>query len=269
MSITIGNPHLLTSLIAVDEVIDLAKQNRNHVEVLGLLVTNIVLGAIKSLEKRDYKSFDANPGDGGCQIRALELRSLVIRLEQEGFQECCSLKNFFLQFKKAGQERRNNPGRLESSLHRGFEEELSQLKISKEMEYLLHCYFSASLRVPYQTCENGVIMTRSDVSRLAKLSKNIDRLESKHRKKIVENHQKKLSMLSVEAIRASARQLSSLDLGEKQFLVRMLSKEHTHLFTPNKEFEPKEFGCLFYEMKTVLACLKEERGVVWPEKHCA
>lgn len=46
---------------------------------IALLITNTALNAIKAFEQGLYKKFDANPGDGGCQMRALELRQLMKR----------------------------------------------------------------------------------------------------------------------------------------------------------------------------------------------
>ena len=130
------------------------------------------------------------------------------------------------------------------------------------MEYLLHCYLSAVLRTPYRTQEDGVILTKSEVSKLSMLSKNIDCLSSEFRNKIVEENQKQLSLLSLEAIYASSKKITSLKNKEKDLMVTMLSKDHRRAFSPDEKYESKTFGCLFYEVKAVLTCLKEERGII-------
>lgn len=160
------------------------------------------------------------------------------------------------------QNKKNNPRKQQTLAHGFFQEQFSQLHVSKEMEYIVHCYLSTKLRVPYYVHENGVIMTKSDVFQLVKFSKKIDILDAEFRRKIVENNQKRLSILSVDFIRDSAHRITSLKAEEKALLTTMLSEEHTHLFTPDKKFEPKAFGCLFYEIKVLLLCLKKERGIV-------
>lgn len=136
------------------------------------------------------------------------------------------------------------------------------LKVSKEIQYLLHCYLSAVLRTPYRIQEDGVIMTKSEVSKLSMLSKNIHCLKIEFRNKIVEENQKQLSILSLEAIHASSEKITSLENKEKELMVTMLSKDYRRSFSPDEKYEPKAFGCLFYEVKAVLTCLKEEEGVI-------
>lgn len=234
---------------------------------IALLITNTALNAIKAFEQGLYKKFDANPGDGGCQMRALELRQLMKRgltrklcsgLEEE----CCSLKIETSRIKDFILKKQPYEGCVFGS-EKIIEQALfEELKVSKEMEYLLHCYLSTVLRTPYRIQENGVIMTKSDMSKLSILSKNIGVLSSEFRNKIVEENQEHLSILSLEALRASARRATSLKDKEKELMLTMLSKEHVRLFTPDEKYKPKAFGCVFYEVKAVLTHLREEQGII-------
>lgn len=264
MSIATVRP-LVTSLLPThaQEVISKLQENQRCAETrmfaITLLITNVVLGAIKALKGGDYRSFDANPGDGGCQVRAMELRRLV-QMDLKG--ECSFLQKKAQEINKNVQHRKNTAHKPQNPLEEFFLEQFDQLGVSKEMEYLLHCYLSAKLRAPYYTHENGVIMTKSDISYLAKLSQKIDTLDYTFRRKIVENNQKNLSSLSLDLLRDSAMRITSLKGEEKALLITMLSEKHTHVFTPHKDFEPKTFGCLFYEIKVLLSYLKEECGII-------
>jgi hypothetical protein len=227
---------------------------------VALLIVNAVLGATKVLKQRNYKSLDANPGDGGCQARALELRRLTMMDLKD---ECASLEKIAKEIKTLVNIRKGNPKeRLKCTSDVFFQNNFGALIVSKEMEYILHCYLSTVLRTPYQTLSNGVVMTRSEMSRLSVLSDKITVLDRDSRRKIVEENQKTLSMLSVAAIHFSATQITSLESEEKKLMITMLSPEQTHLFTPDVKYEPKAFGCLFYEAKTVLIRLREEQGIV-------
>jgi hypothetical protein len=42
----------------------------------------------------------------------------------------------------------------------------------------------------------------------------------------------------------------------------MLSERHTHVFTADRRFPPKAFGCLFYAMKMLLHRLREEQTLI-------
>lgn len=227
---------------------------------LALLVINTVLGTIKTLKQNHFKGLDANPGDGGCQLRALELSRLV---KMDLKDELRLLEKTALEIKSLLNLRKGSPKeQAKSSSYVFFQAQLGALRISNEVQYLLHCYFSKVLRTPYAVNANGVTMTKSDISKLSILSEKIGALDVFVRRTIVESHQKQLSLLSMDAIRFSASQITSLESVEKELIVTMLSSEHTHLYTPDLKYEPKAFGSLFYEIKTVLIRLREERGIV-------
>jgi hypothetical protein len=226
----------------------------------ALLIVNTALGAIKALKQGNYTCLDANPGDGGCQSRALELRRLVMMDLQE---ECSALGKAASGLKSLVNKRKGNPKeRSKYTSQAFFQDHLESLTISKEMEFILHCYLSTVLRTPYQTQTNGVVMTKSEVSKLSVLSDKITVLDTISRRKIVEINQKTLSLLSVAAMHFSATQIISLEPEEKELMVTMLSPEQTHIFSPDIKYESKAFGCLFYEVKTVLVRLREEQGIV-------
>ncbi len=218
---------------------------------------NSLLRAINTLEKGGTD--DANPGDGGCQNRALVNR----RLKQIDLKaECESLKKSGEAIKKLLNNRQGNDKPKKCSSSTFIREQFGGLMISQEMEFLVHCHVSAVLRTPYETLSNGVVMTKSDMSKLSKLSNGIGKLDACKRHKIVEENQKTLSILSLVYLREEAAQISTLGNEEKELMILMLSEEHTHVYTPDPIYESKTFGCLFYEVKTVLIRLREEEALV-------
>lgn len=232
-----------------------------HMCAVARLVTQVVLRAIKAFNEKDYKLLDANPGDGGCQNRAI----ILLELTKTNFGSLDGV------LKKAGEvdalitKRKQTKQNLQPQLFFG-EHFLEKRDLTPEMEYIFRCYLLTAIRSPYQTLPNGVVMTRSDSSRLSRLSKDLDKIKPIFRKKIVEENQAALSILSMQAMRfLAAKQNNSLT-------TLMLSPEHTHIFSPNSdEFEPKAFGCLFYSVKTVLSCLRERQEIAFlktivPEK---
>lgn len=231
---------------------------------LSIVIVNLVLQTIEAMRKKNYILFDGNPGDDGCQCRALELRRLF-QLDLGG--ESSALEKSVSQVKRCVMQRKDNQKEQKKcSPNAFFQGLLGQMKISKEMEFLLHCYLSKVFRTPYKQEKNGVIRTRSEVSKftcLSKYERAIDLLGFKTRQRILELNQQALSKLSVESMRISACQTTLLRDEEKQLMPSMLSEANTHLFSPDPEsYLPKYFGCLFYEVKTLLVCLKEEGGLV-------
>lgn len=210
---------------------------------LALLVVNVASGAIAALRRSDYKAFDAIPGDGGCQMRALELRRLI---SLDLTAECDTLETK-VQAEKALFKANDPELLLRTAIH-----------VSKEMEYFLLCYLSQTTRTVYKKTPNGVPLNRSDISCLAKLSKQIDTVDIAFRRKILEMNQLKIAALSIDATYRSAQQINGAD----QLLVTMLSSEHQRQFTDDPKYTPKTFACQFYTVKAMLLRLKEELGIV-------
>lgn len=266
MAITLNKKLLISSLLPQSIIDGLRTEDEDKklgeaaMCATSLLIVNIALGAVKALEQRDYKALDANPGDAECQARALELRRLI---KMDLKEECSALAKVALGIKNLVNIRKGSPkDRVKCTAGAFFQTHFGSLNISNEIEYIMHCYLSKVLRAPYHTHANGVIMTKSDISKLEVLSEKIQVLDYTFRRKILEENQKTLSMLSVAAMRVAATQVVTLESEEKELMITMLSPQHTHIFTPDIKYEPKSFGCLFYEMKTVLLRLREEQGIV-------
>ncbi|MEK7340354.1 MAG: hypothetical protein WBD50_05235 [Candidatus Rhabdochlamydia sp.] len=78
MSIVFSEKRLLISSFLSTELQEkIDKLGEEEICAVALLIANTALNAIKAFEQSYCKKFDANPGDGGCQMRALELRQLM------------------------------------------------------------------------------------------------------------------------------------------------------------------------------------------------
>lgn len=60
-----------------------------YMQSMATLIINIGLGEIKQANLHNYKNFDANPSDGGCQSRAAILLSF---LQKGSFEELNAIK---------------------------------------------------------------------------------------------------------------------------------------------------------------------------------
>ncbi len=231
-----------------------------YVAAVSLLVVNTVLGALKALKQQNFVALDANPGDGGCQNRALELRRLA---QLDLSSECRELEKQTAEVKLLVTRRKGNLKEIHKcSAQRFFRERVGTIAVSKNMEFILHCFLSKVLRTPHTVLATGVVMTKSEISKLSILSDKIHFLNTETRSKIVEGNQQTLSLLTMEALRRSSLQIQSIQGGEKELLMTMLSEEQTKIYSPSARYESKAFGCLFYCVKAVLLTLREERAVV-------
>ncbi len=216
---------------------------------VALLIANIILNTIKALQENDFEALDGRPGDLGCQNRAFELRRLkVLGLPKK--EELGELKTKAESIEKLVKERKSNAkdaGKRLPSVF--FENEVATLRFSKELEFMMHCYLSRKLAIPDKVLSSGIVVTKSDPDQLSKLS---DQIELK--REILKNNQSKLSFLSVEATHSAVT--------DDALTRAMLSSEQAVLYTENPRYEPKTFGCHFYEIKLLLETLKRKKGIV-------
>lgn len=266
MSISVKQSCVISSLLPESLLAGLRVREEEErlgeaqVSAVSMLILNTVLGAIKVLKLRNYKDLDANPADGGCQCRALELRRLM-KLDLS--EEMESLGKVATEIKAMVNKRKGSPKeQAKCSPQDFFQTHVEPLKVSQEMEYILHCYLSTVMRTPYQILDTGVVMTRSDLSKLKILSEKISLIGTGRQRKILEENQKTLSRLSVEAMRRAAESVTFLNDVERDLAIKMLSVEQSHIFSLSPQYEPKTFGLLFYEIKTLLFQLRQEQGIV-------
>jgi hypothetical protein len=172
---------------------------------VALLVTNTVLGAIKAFQNNDFVKLDANPGDSGCQNRALILRELVedrASLDKE----CELLSRNVEPIRKNILQRKQelSKQREESATAVFFQQQLGALTVSKDLEYIILCYLSNVLMESSNIRPDGIVKEKTNISRLDLLSKGIFKIDRDLCKKIVDENQVKLSQLSVERMHTIA-----------------------------------------------------------------
>lgn len=139
---------------------------------------------------------------------------------------------------------------------------MSDLTLSKEMEYLLQCFVLTVVRNPRRQDDRGVVYTDTAVSRLAKLSPRIVDVDVAVQTKITEMWKRECTASSVGLLREEAEKTTLLNGEEKAHMLFMLSPAMTRTLQPDLRYEPKTYGCLFYEYRAILSRLSEEQGVV-------
>jgi len=258
MSVTMDTCSVVSSLVpmyssAGSRTEERVRVNEKQMCAVALLIAETILGTIEAIAQKNYKAFDANPGDGACQNQALELRRIMALDLSE---ECGELEKAALALKELVQTRKSSHKERGKMTPEGFfETHVESIQISKEMEYLLHCFMLTVTRVPYKTLENGVVLTRTESSRLNKLSKRLSNVSV-----IANGAQVQLSKLNMEVIRTHAGSLTTVE--KKERVTTMLSEEHTHLYTPSARYAPKAHGSLFHSVQTVMHRLREEGALI-------
>ncbi len=207
------------------------------------LVVGVVLKTIEAIKLKEFKKFDSNPMDFGCQNRALVLRSIDLSLLQE---EINSLEQ---------DTRRVFERYKESSLDpvSFFNEHLGELKtqdeiVFKKITYLLHSYVLTVVRKFFQKLPSGVVVTTIDPKALKDLIG--ETATTGFMQNVVKNSQRYLSNATAEYMREEAEKIS-LD-SSKSRIVEMISEKQTH------RVDRRTFLCFFYAVKTMLVRLREE-----------
>jgi hypothetical protein len=139
---------------------------------------------------------------------------------------------------------------------------LSEISVSKEMEYLLQAFALTALRKAQRRDEKGIVYTGTEITWISRFSKMAAGcLNPLAQRKIVEFWQKEFTASSVQLLREEAAKTTLFEGEEKKRLLFMLSEESVRCITPDPRYEPRFFGCLFYEYKAILCRLSEEQGL--------
>jgi hypothetical protein len=199
MSILVAAPPATVSLVEslFGSKVEHIRESEGLMCKTALLMAGIFLGrggkstgVCNALERGLFKEFDANPGDGGCQLRALALRDISNRDLSE---ECKALKAEIEKIRGAVTARYNSHKEPEESSSIFFDREIRSIQISPEMDYLMHCHLLQVLRSPYQTLASGVVMTKTEMHKLTLFHPAADKIESDVRRFIVEESQVRTS----------------------------------------------------------------------------
>ena len=123
---------------------------------LTRLIANVGLGTIQALNAKQYRAFDANPGDSGCQNRAFALREIF---QRDLGQEC---ENLEPKMRTVPQKVTKEQLRDENFFNMYF----NTVRLSPDMAYLMLCYFLTFLKKVQTTSEQGVLRTKSEIDRM-------------------------------------------------------------------------------------------------------
>lgn len=235
-----------------------AKQHE-QLHALTILVQHVVQGSFKALTRARYTAFDSNPADGGCQLRAHFVnqctRSTLLSKElgllaKQMMHTHKTLNKRYSDFRYD----KKCVGSAQADFHHHFD----VLLPSKEIALLLQSFILKTLRIPYETLPSGIVMTRTEPSRLSLLSPSLTRhFSSAARATFIGDCQAITSEASLLMIREEAARVTGMDERTKSHLCAMLAPDMVRR-PAIKGFAPKAFGLLFYEIKAIFARCKAE-----------
>lgn len=259
MSVQLTNFFIRSLLPCLDKGKLTEKDKREACGFL-ILMGRVFVRSLNAFNERRYEAFDAHVGDGGCQIQAIHLRRIsCLQLE-----EAKGVAQTAAHLEMTVQEWLRNPKKFKEISKEKIIQEAEEIPMSKEMEYLFHCYLLNFARVPHKVHQNGRVENRIDSNKLRKLSKTLTDVQG-----LSIRLQRNLSFLNAHAIREEAEQLGErggftcCTQGQKELLVRMLSEKQLHCYSPDPTKYPEKAICsLFHSCQTVLFRLREDEALI-------
>jgi hypothetical protein len=223
------------------------------------LIVNLMKETVLTIERRNIRELDANPGDKGCQMRAVLLRELLISPdvseELKGFKESIKL------LVKIVHARRLLNGNLkvnDESTCQFFRKHILPIEVSVDILFLIYCKLLTITKVKHHTESNGIVVTHLQYGRLSILSNDIpiaEGVETHFREEMICDASIKLAQNSLTSIQNLAKKMCVSPL-----LLRMLIGVRQN--KPAKGYKPKLFGCQFYEIQLVLTHLRKQTAYV-------
>jgi hypothetical protein len=223
------------------------------------LVVNLILDLAKQVRQNRLKELDCNAADAGCQMRATVIPGLLS--SSAVIEELTRLETVAKEISAVLQIRRSLKCSyiqllLENPTAGFFEKHILQrLHFSKEVCYLLDCRMLKVTRVVDHIEPNGIVVTKTSVEELSKLSKNIQVLSIDFRNQLVQNAAARISEVSLSFMRGIATRLNMPPLVQR--MIQQVRQNKT-----NGNFVPKSFGCLFYEIQIMLTHLRQQQALI-------
>ncbi len=226
------------------QVVEGALSNR-ELSTLATLLLRTLQRSNDALQKGDYKVFDANPGDGGCQARAL-----IFFACDEVKGECAEVAQ---RTRKLGAIiELAHQGTLMQKRAVGQATEEAFGTVSDKLCFTLLAFMMTSVKCVAKVAPNGIIWTKSDINKLNTLSKGLGSSECCDlRRKLLEDGQAYLSELSISLVHEEGMRFLDPTLNE-----RLLMKKEGRW----PGYTPKTFGFLFYQVDALLRCLLTGKG---------
>ena len=217
-------------------------------------------GAVEAFTRHQFKLFDANPGDSGCQNRAIVLRELEKSDLSTEFRDLLDRVSPLLKKVQALDSVENGP-KMEELV----DSTIRDLSVSNELAFLIHSFVSTKMKAGCAD-ERGVRKVRSEESGLCKLSKQILVFNRRAYGSsfdlscILNQNQKVLSRMSLEGVAAIASRIQCLPDQEAAAMRQMLSPERRRVVTTSHG--TRSFGFQFATLKTLLTQLRQTRGTI-------
>lgn len=219
---------------------------------VSTLIVNLIKGTLWSIEHRNIRELDANPGDKGCQMRAQILRDRL--LSPEVRDELKRVDKIIKQLETMLKQRKMKPDG--SSSIEFFQRHILLLEVSVDILFLIYCKLLTVTKIKDHVEPNGIVVTRLDHGRLSTLSKDFNqRIDNKYRKQMVADTAIALSENSLTCIQEMAHRMHISPL-----MLRMIMGVRQN--KPQGDFKPKSFGCQFYEVSLLLEQLKQQEAII-------
>jgi hypothetical protein len=247
---TILRPELIKSLQAPEEDESKSQHEKRMVSVATLIV-NLMKDTIIKIQKHQIRELDANPGDLGCQKRALHLRKIL--MQPAVLAELKELDKSIKALDALMQTRRTRPGADPTAVF--FEKHIAPIQVSPEMMYLLECRLLTVTKVKDHVEPTGVVVTKLDYGVLRNLSSNLDCIKYGLREKIISEAAVRMSEKSIALLQEEGKMRTISPL-----LERMLNTVRQN--KPSHPYKPKSFGCILYEMQMILIILREQQALI-------
>ncbi len=242
---------LLANTILSDEVVRGIEEKTidDPATVLALVefVANLAINTFRRYSLQRYKEFDSNPADEACQSRVAVLIhfSTLGVLEQLG-----ELEKACLKIKKKVDTKSSQQSLDRADCAAFFKSMLGELRVSKEVEFLLHARL-LTITCIRETNAEGERKVFSLLSNLDVVTKKISRIEAAIRHRIFNHSQILHSRQSIAYMHQLAKDKLAIKMSEEE-----------QIFRPKLTggFEPKHFSCHYFEVMTLLDQV-EEKGV--------
>jgi hypothetical protein len=223
---------------------------------VAALILKLIKGTVLAVKKGQIRLLDANPGDKGCQLRAVILRQLA----QSGpvLDELQQLFAMAERIEAILQIRRSITKPQTELACQFFQKHILPLEASFDVFYLIYCKLLTITKVKARVEPNGIVVTKLSHGDLSKLSPDIHLVEGRgtnFREQIVCDASSKLSQDSLMCMQEMAKKMRVSPL-----LFQMLMGVRQN--KPAGNYKPKSFGCQFYEIQMVLTHLREQEALI-------
>lgn len=252
---TLLPPALIKSLQAPEEDESRGDHEKRMVAVATLIV-NLMKQTVFHIQKHQIRALDANPGDLGCQKRALHLRK-ILKLPAV-LEEIRNIDTSIKVLDVLLQKRRVNNGRLrvnDDPTRLFFEKQIASIAVSPEMMYLLECRLLTATKIKDHVEPTGVIVTKLDYGKMTTLSSNINCIQKELRAQIISDAAVRMSEKSIMLLQEEGKMRSISPLHEQMLMTVRQNK-------PIEPYKPKSFGCILYEMQLMMTILREQMALI-------